>query len=257
MSKSRGNVVNPDIYITKYGADTLRLYLMFMGPMDGFPDFRDTGIEGMRRFVERIWDLYTGDKNVVLKGEEDNYQIMVKMHQTIKKVTKDIESFKYNTAISAIMDFVNALREKVNKDESQKIEDRKEVGRKKSEVRPSPRTQLDDALETLVKLLAPFTPFISEEIWVEILGKKQSVHISDWPKFDPRLVREKEVAIAIQVDGKLRGTLLVSQKVGEDKNKASDLAKSDEKIAKWLKGRSVSQVVFVPGKVVNFVTVNI
>jgi len=80
---------------------------MFMGPMDGFPDFRDTGIEGMRRFVERIWDLYTGDKNVVLKGEEDNYQIMVKMHQTIKKVTKDIESFKYNTAISAIMDFVN------------------------------------------------------------------------------------------------------------------------------------------------------
>src|SRR3990170_8893570 len=136
MSKSRGNVVNPDEYVEKFGSDTLRLYLMFMGPMDGYPDFRDTGIEGTRRFIDRVWKLYTN--NYKKLDEKDRKNVYNKMHQTSKKVTEDIQEFKYNTAIASIMEFINLISEKGSD---------KEV------------------LKVLTLLLAPFAPHITEEIW--------------------------------------------------------------------------------------------
>jgi leucyl-tRNA synthetase len=185
MSKSRGNVVNPDEYIEKFGADTLRLYLMFMGPMDGHPDFRDTCIEGMRKFVERVWDLFQN----VNKKNNSKGKFEVKKHQTIKKVTEDIGKFRYNTAIATIMEFVNLLRDS-----------RKEI-------------EIDD-LKTLSLLMAPFTPHLSEEVWQSLnsqiavssnasgSGKQfNSVHNQPWPKYDPKLVIEKKITIPIQVNG--------------------------------------------------------
>ncbi|MBI2103949.1 leucine--tRNA ligase [Candidatus Woesebacteria bacterium] len=250
MSKSRGNVVNPDEYINKYGADTLRLYLMFIGPMDSMMDFRDTGIEGMRRFVERVWSLFADHKDVVLEREEDAYEIMVKMHQIIKKVTSDMENFRYNTAISAIMEYVNALRAQIPNSKSQ-------ISNKSKIQNTKPKTsslEWKQALINLAKLLAPFAPFMAEEIWRQILQQKGSIHISNWPKFDEKLTLERSITIIVQIDGKVRANLLLPDSQAKDKNAVVKLAKSEEKVANRLKGRSIRQEVFIPGKVVNFVT---
>lgn len=222
MSKSRGNVINPDEYVTKYGADTLRLYLMFMGPMDGSLDFRDTGIEGMYRFVDRLWRVFnTG----VIK--ENNKDVDIKMHQTIKKVTEEIQEFKYNTSISAIMEYVNTLNEKgVSKQN----------------------------LEVLAKLLAPFVPHLAEEVWHEVLGKKESIHVSAWPKHNPKLIKEENVNVVVQVNGKFRAQMTVDSNRSMVKEEIEKLAKEDEKIAKWLEGKKIMKVIFVPGKILNFVT---
>jgi leucyl-tRNA synthetase len=221
MSKSRGNVVNPDEYVSKYGADTLRLYLMFMGPMDGYPDFRDTGIEGMYRFVDRLWRIFN-TKTV----ENSNTNVDIKMHQTIKKVTEDIQEFKYNTAISAVMEYVNTLSQKGASNKN---------------------------LEVLVKLIAPFTPHLAEEVWHEVLKNKDSIHISAWPKHDPKLIKEENVTVVVQINGKLRGELIVDGNLSQNKEEMEKLAKSDGKITKWLKDLKIIKVVFVPGKIINFV----
>ncbi len=219
MSKSRGNVVNPDEYVFKYGADTLRLYLMFMGPMDGSPDFRDMGIEGMYRFVNRLWRIF----NTKTK-EKSNNEVDIKMYQTIKKVTEDIEKFHYNTAISAIMEYVNVLNEKGATKEN---------------------------LEVLAKLLAPFTPHLAEEVWHEVLGNTNSIHKSAWPRYDPKLIKEENVTVVVQINGKLRSQLTVNSE--QSKSEVEKLAKEDEKAAKWLNGQKVKKVIFVPGKIINFI----
>ena len=147
MSKSRGNIVVPDAYIKKFGADTLRTYLMFLGPFDAGGDFRDTGIEGTRRFLDRVWNLFTEYPDVVLEDEKDSSEILIKMHQTIKKVTEDIENLRYNTAISAIMEFVNLLRYKTQG----KI-------KRAGSIRCA---EWDEALKTLALLLAPLAPHMA------------------------------------------------------------------------------------------------
>lgn len=237
MSKSRGNVVNPDLYVEKYGADTLRLYLMFMGPMDGYPDFRDTGIEGMRKFVEKVWRLV--NKTDIKLSEENTTKINIKMHQTINKVTQDIQDFRYNTAISAIMEYVNMLRD---------------ISGSSSKVKDGSNTSVwSESLSILARLLAPFAPHIAEEMWVNILGKEFSIHTSTWPKYDPDSVQEDRITIAIQVNGKLRGTLEVEANIGDSQEDVVELAKGDYKIQKWLAGQNVKKVIFVPGKLINFV----
>jgi leucyl-tRNA synthetase len=221
MSKSRGNVVNPDAYIKKYGADTLRLYLMFIGPMDINADFRDTGIEGMQRFIKRVWKLFS-EKSAKASDQKNTN---IKMHQTIKKVSEDIENFKYNTAISAIMEYVNFLK-------SQKEIDK-------------------EALKVLALLLAPFAPHLAEEVWVNILGEKFSVHLATWPSFDTKLTIKDENVIVIQINGKKRDDFVIPNSL--DKEEVIGRAKDRGKIRELLKDKKVKKVVFVPGKIVNFV----
>ena len=242
MSKSKGNVVNPDEYIEKFGADTLRLYLMFMGPMDGYPDFRDTGIEGMRRFTERIWQIFNNYNDDVVIKESDAKSILVKMHQTIRKVTEDIEHLRYNTAIAAIMEFVNLLRE---------IAEKSRKPKSKAKIRCA---EWDEALKTLVLLLAPFTPHMSEEIWTKQLKLKYSVHQAAWPKYNEELTKEKQVTIAVQINGKLRGTIIMT--ADEVTKKESVIAKGQQEknVAKWLADKKIISSLYIPGKVVNFVT---
>ncbi|BCX15067.1 MAG: leucine--tRNA ligase [Patescibacteria group bacterium] len=239
MSKSRGNVVNPDSYIEKYGADTLRLYLMFMGPMDGYPDFRDEGIEGMRRFVERLWKLF--ESGSVELGEKEAREIKIKMNQTIKKVTEDIESFRYNTAIAQIMIFVNSLE-----------------NFKGASFKGGDDKVWDEAIKNLVLMLAPFAPHLAEEVWQMRFAKGEefkSVHFEPWPKYNPALVVEETVKIPVQVNGKLRGIVELPFEQAKDEDKVVEMAKSDEKISKWLGSGKIKKTIFVPAKLLNFVTI--
>jgi leucyl-tRNA synthetase len=225
MSKSRGNVVNPDEYIEKFGADALRLYLAFMGPMDSSPDFRDSGIEGASRFLGRVWRLFTEERESGDKGKSQ--EIVTKLNLTIKGVTEDIEQFKYNTAIAKIMELVNVMTE-------YKVHSTK-------------------YLETLALLLAPFAPHMMEEVWVEHLGMPFSVHKAPWPSYEAKYIAKKEATIVIQVNGKVRATLNVEDKVANDKLQMENLARNEGNVAKWLTGKTIKKMVFVPGKLVNFV----
>lgn len=216
MSKSRGNVVNPDIYVEKYGADTLRLYLMFIGPMDGSPDFRDSGIEGMQRFVNRVYKLV--NSKFQIPNDKLNTEHQIKMHQTIKKVTHDIQHFEYNTAISSLMIYINYLEGLTRSDLTQ------------------------SALETLCLLLNPFAPHLAEELWHTVLRKETFIQTESWPSFDPKLAVEEATGIIVQVNGKFRGTVASIEE-----------AKTSPKIAKWLEGKKIIKTIVVPGKLVNFV----
>lgn len=224
MSKRWGNVVTPDEVIPKFGADCLRMYEMFMGPFEIMKPWSVTGIEGTSRFLNRLWNLFISSKKTKTEKE-----ITIKMHQTIKKVTEDIEIFHYNTAISTIMEFVNLLKEKGTTPESLKV---------------------------LCQLIAPFAPHMAEEIWVNILGLKYSVHTSSWPIFDPDLIKEKQIVMVIQINGKVRSQLKVESGKSEIKSEIEELSKKDPKISKWLKSIKINKVVFVPGKIINFVTAN-
>ena len=223
MSKSLGNVVNPDEYITKYGADTLRLYEMFLGPMDASPDFRDAGIEGMRKFVNRLWRAF----NQRLSDQKTSKILITKLHQTIKKVTEDVKEFRYNTAIAAFMEFLNLC------------EDEKTLNQK-------------DA-QDFVKLLAPFAPHLAEEIWRSILGNQSSIHTATWPKFDPKLVVEEKVTLIVQVNGKVRAQLVVGKEKSQFQADTEKLARDNQKVSQYLKDKQVSKTFFVPGKLINFV----
>ncbi len=224
MSKSRGNVVNPDVYIDKYGADALRLYLMFMGPMDGYPDFRDTGIEGSQKFLNKIWEISNSQI-----GDSVNDKIIVKMHKTVKKVTEDINRFSYNTAIASIMELINVIKEE------------------KSQINK-------DTLKVIVKLLAPFAPHMMEEIWCQVLNEEFSVHNSAWPTFDEKHLYQSEIIIPIMVNGKPRSEIKIPSGIEKMDSDLENQAKSDKKIALWLKDKEIVKSIFVPGKLINFVT---
>ncbi|HLD92086.1 MAG TPA: leucine--tRNA ligase [Patescibacteria group bacterium] len=223
MSKSRGNVVNPDIYIDKYGADTLRLYVTFMGPMDGSPDFRDSGIEGMSRFLKRILSLVEKKFD---PSKEDLKAVYIKIHQVIKKITEDIKEFKFNTSIASIMELVNVIEEK---GADEKI------------------------LKILVQLLAPFAPHVTEELWRTRLNEKESIHISKWPKYDEKYLKEDNLTLAIQINGKVRGEITIESEKAKDKEFVIKEAQKNEKITKWFEDKEIKKEIFVPGKLVNFV----
>lgn len=219
MSKSKGNIVVPDEYIKKFGADTLRLYLMFLGPYDQGGDFRDTGIEGMHRFVMRVNQIF--EENIK-KGYTSSPTLLKLVHKTIKKVTSDFEQFKFNTAISSMMELTNVMRqEKVGIPE----------------------------LKILAQLLAPFAPFYTEEAW-EALGEVDSIHVSLWPQFDNELIKESNVFIIVQVDGKMRGKVEIEVNLANDKDQVISVTR--ESISKWLNSSEV-EIIFVPGRIINYV----
>ena len=223
MSKSRGNVVNPDQYVSKFGADTLRLYVMFLSPMDASPDFRDSGIEGMQRFVTRLWKLFNQPNTI---DGQPSKGVVSKLNQTIKKVTEDMYNFKYNTAIASIMELVNTISDKGSNEE---------------------------VLRSLCLLVAPFAPHLAEEVWVEVLGQPFSIHKASWPKYDDSKIASDTVTIVIQINGKVRSQLVVGNKQSTIQGDIETLSRKDENAAKWLKGHDIKKVIFVPGKLVNFV----
>lgn len=232
MSKSRGNIVVPDEYIEKYGSDALRTYLMFLGPYDFGGDFRDTGMEGMVRFVKRVWNVSFKDTPKLSKEEEN--KLLTTMHQTIKKVSNEIDNFRYNTAIASIMEYVNFL-----------------TATKGEGIEEGADNIWNDAINNLALLIAPFMPHLAEEIW-ENLGGEYSIHKSKWPQYDENLIKTDKVTIAVQINGKLRSTIEISASEAGNEEFVVSLAKSKEDISKWL-ANEPKKVIFVPGKIVNFV----
>jgi leucyl-tRNA synthetase len=235
MSKSRGNVINPDEYLKKYGADTLRMYLMFLGPFEQGGDFRDEGIIGIWRFLKRVWALVANfkAKKPKIKNSGQNSKLTKLMHQTIKKVTEDIENLRFNTAISQLMIYQNALSENSR------------------EVEPS-------FIKNLLLLLAPFAPHISEELWQRLRAKNQksklfrSIFQEKWPKYDPRLIEKKTFQLVVQINGKTRD--VIEAKVGILEEEAKELALKSEKIKKWLERKEIVKSFYIPNKLINFLT---
>jgi leucyl-tRNA synthetase len=231
MSKSKGNVINPDEIVKKYGADTLRLYEMFMGPFKDMKPWNTKGVEGMYRFLNRVWKLCSSvipDQD----RESSNHTSLEQLHHfTIKKVTQDIENFDFNTAISQMMIYSNAIQDLLNQ--------KKEIAR------------ID--IETLTLLLSPFAPHITEEIWHEFLGNKDTIQNAPWPKFDENKSQKKEIELVIQINGKLRGKLICSPDIS--KEEALKQTKELPEIKKYLNGHELKKEIFVPGKLVSLVVV--
>ena len=222
MSKSRGNVVNPDEYINAYGSDAVRMYLAFLAPLDQGGDFQDSGIKGITRFLERVWN-FSGKITNKASGKE----IKRVLHKTIKKIGEDIQSFRYNTAISSLMVLLN------------KFEESSEVGKKEFEI--------------FLKLLAPLAPHMSEELWFELQGrpkKYKSIHLELWPKYDPKLIQEETFELIIQVNGKVRGRVTMPIGTVEEEAKKAALA---EPSVKQHVPKEPPKVIFVPNKLINFV----
>jgi leucyl-tRNA synthetase len=227
MSKSRGNVVNPDEMIERFGADAVRLYEMFMGPLEAMKPWSTRGVEGVTRFLDRVWRLIVADDGsagqAVVDAEPSADQRRL-LHQTIKKVTEDLEALRFNTAIAQMMVFTNELT---------KLDRR-------------PRA----LIEPFVLLLAPFAPHLCEELW-EKLGHAPSLSRQPWPAFDPALVVSDRLEIPLQVNGKLRSKIEVPADWTEEQVVA--LAKQDAKLADWLQGKQPRKVIYVAKKLVNFV----
>jgi leucyl-tRNA synthetase len=220
MSKSRGNVVNPDEYIEKWGADTFRTYLMFLGPYEEGGDFRDQSIAGVRRFLDRVWSSV---ERATTEGTADP-AVMRKLHQTIGKVGDDLSKLSYNTAIAAMMEYLNVVRR------GERVPHREEI-------------------EPVIQLIAPFAPHAAEELW-EKLGHTESIFDSGWPVFDPELAKEETITIAVQVGGKTRGTIQLAP--GATQDDALQAAMADLSIAKFVPGPP-KKVIFVPGRLLNIV----
>lgn len=221
MSKSRGNVVVPDEYIAKWGADTFRMYLMFLGPYQEGGDFRDEGIAGIRRFLDKVWALVKGARR---ERGEIHPRAVRKLHQTIRKVTGDLEELRYNTAIAALMEYVNTLRD----------------------------TGVAEAsmLEPLVVMLAPFAPHFAEECW-EMLGHNRSVFEAPWPTWDEKLAEEEQIELVIQVNGKVRSRMRVARGITRDQ--ALERALQDEAVQRFVGGKKVRKTIFVEDRLVNLV----
>ena len=237
MSKSFGNVIDPDDIVGKFGADTLRVYEMFMGPFDQTIAWSEEGVEGCYRFLKRVWQLS------LTKGfsNQTSQALMVSLNKTIKKVGEDLESLKFNTAVASMMEFINGWqndKEGLNRDE----------------------------LKKFLLILSPFAPHIAEELWERDLNASPltldawSIHQQSWPVYDPKLLKEDEITIVVQVNGKIRDTVKVQSanitySVNKNQNYIEEKAKESAKVKKYLEGKSVKRVVFIENKIINFVVV--
>ncbi|MBI2871732.1 MAG: leucine--tRNA ligase [Chloroflexi bacterium] len=234
MSKSRGNVITPDTYAQALGADVVRAYLMFLGPWDGGGDWSDAGINGMARWVNRIWDLVHTDP-AELEGTtqdpEAARRLLGPTHRTIKRAVTDLERFKFNTALARLMEFTNEL---------QRVWQERAVG----------PDAWRDAIRTLLLLLAPVTPHLAEELW-EHIGGPYSIHNQPLPSWDEELAKEEEITLVVQVNGRVRDKLTVPADIGEEE--ATRLALGSPRVQALLNGREVVRAVYVPGRLVNVV----
>ena len=248
MSKSKGNIVDPDELIRTFGADTARLFSLFAAPPEKDLDWNDHGVEGASRFLNRVWRFVIGHLDElkapgatarVVPASEDGRAFRRVIHDTIRRVTDDIEhDFHFNTAISAVMELVNALS----------VFDGHPGGRVPPAERPP---LLREAVETILRLLGPFCPHITEELWSQ-LGHRESVFTQRWPTPDPDALKREEVTVVVQVDGRVRGRLLVGVDASEERIR--QLALADERVRPWVASRRVEKVVVVPNRLVNIVT---
>ena len=227
MSKSRYNVVNPDEVVDKYGADSMRLYEMFMGPLDRDKPWTDEGVQGVNRFLKRVWNLFVAEDGSLdprIQDAGSSEDLTKQLHKTIKAVTHDIENLLFNTAIARMMEFVNAAT--------------------KADV-------MDRATaDAFVLLLAPFAPHMGEELWNR-LGQEDTLAYAPWPQFDESLLEEDTIEIPVQVNGKVRSRVSIPADADNDAMAAA--AKADEKIASQLDGKTIVKEIVIPGKMVNLV----
>ena len=224
MSKSRGNVVNPDKVITDYGADSMRLYEMFMGPLEATKPWNTNGVEGVHRFLNKLWRAVI-DESGSIKDIDADEETQRLLHQTIKKVTGDIENFRFNTAISQMMIFVNHLG--------------------KLETKPK------KVIEKFLLVLAPFSPHIAEELWARS-GNKNTLAYEKWPTYDENLAKEKEIELAVQVLGKIKDKIVVSTDADDEEIKQKALA--CEKVASAIAGKEIKKIIVIKSRLVNIVT---
>jgi leucyl-tRNA synthetase len=217
MAKQRGNVINPDDVVREHGADALRLYEMFMGPLEQVKPWQTSGIQGVRRFLERVHAVGSGELGDAMDKETEKL-----VHKTIRKVTSDIENLRFNTAVSAMMILTRRLAENS----------------------PPPRK----GVEALVLLLAPFAPHLAEELW-QRLGHRESVTYEPWPTFDEELCRDEVVEIAVQVNGRVRGRIKIAPDAPEDE--ARRMAEADPNVMQHTAGKPIKKFLYVPGKIVN------
>jgi len=245
MSKSKKNVVEPDPLVQKYGADTVRLFCLFASPPEKDLEWSEQGVDGSFRFLNRVWRLVE-DWAERLKGAErpsadweladDLRALRRKTHLTVKRVTEDIENrFHFNTAISAVMELVNLLYQ---------------VEEKGKEADPHTTAVMREAVEAAVVLLSPFVPHISEELW-EVLGHAESVSRVPWPGYDPEVLKDEEVLMVVQVNGKLRSRVTVGVHASEGEIQEAVLA--NPRVREVLEGKKVKKFIVVPKKLVNLV----
>ncbi len=232
MSKSKGNVINPDEVIENFGADTLRVYEMFMGPLESDKPWDIRAVAGVSRFLKRFFSLVVHEQ-LAPKERSISEQLTKKLHQTVEKVTEDIPALKFNTAIAAMMELVNLWESEIKKQ----------------------RWLGAAGAEMAVRVLAPFAPFMSEELWQQHLdvSHKESIHLQSWPVFDPKLTAETELVLAVQVNGKLRGELRIS--AGEIANQAQVITQSKQlpSVLPWIKDRQIVREIYITGKIVSLV----
>ncbi len=230
MSKSRGNVVNPDQVVSEYGADALRLYEMFMGPLEAVKPWSMEGVSGVRGFLDRAWRMIVDDRAETMqplgavRAAEATAQQRRMVHKTIQAVTRDLDAMAFNTAIARLMEFTNFFL--------------------KEECRPQ------WAMEQFVLLLAPLAPHLAEELW-QVLGHDVTLAYEAWPQFDPAQLREETAEIPVQINGKLRGRIRVA--TGSNAAALEAAARADQRIAELLAGKTVVKAIVVPGRMVNFV----
>jgi len=236
MSKSRGNVITPDEYVSELGADAVRAYLMFVAPWEQGGEWNDSGISGISRWLNRVWNLVTGEYSQGGEVSPDfrkkaERQLSRLTHQTIKKVTQDLERIRFNTMLAALMEFTNYLV------------------RVKEERAVNP-SQRQEAIDTLLLLLAPTVPHLAEELW-QRTGHKYSIHNQSWPRWDEALAKEEEITLVVQVNGKLRDRIVVPASITEAE--AKEKALGSQRVKVYLEGKKIVKTIYVPQKLVNLV----
>jgi leucyl-tRNA synthetase len=233
MSKSKGNTIEPDELLAHgYGADSIRLMELFIGPWDQAVSWSVEGIGGTFRFLQRYWTLAEEFLEAPADGNSKDLELTAAAHKTIKKVSEDVHNMSFNTAIAAMMSLVNDLY------------------KFKAEAGVSRSAGWRFALESLTLLLAPFAPHIAEEVWHN-LGHEESVHVSQWPEWDEQLVAEEVVTLAVQINGKVRSEIVVPADITEADAIAA--AKADGKIAPQIEGREIKKAIYVAGRLVSLV----
>ena len=227
MSKSRGNVVNPDEIVARFGADSLRLYEMFMGPLEKVKPWQTNGVDGVFRFLNRVWNMIINEKDELdcnVQETASSEEEKKLLHRTIKKVGEDLEAIRLNTAISEMMIFVNQFS--------------------KSKTKPL------EIVKDFILLLSPFAPHLAEELWQKV-GEKESLAYHAWPTYDKKYLIQENYILPVQINGKMRFQLEVQQ--GENQESLLKKIKQEEKLEKYLKGKEIKKVIFVPNKIMNLV----